>query len=223
MLMVYSSAGATSITLSFTAFNTELNYDGVIVHDGSNSSATVIGQFTGTSIPSPVSSTGGNMYVEFLSDETVRAAGWSANYTSTICNQPNTPTFSPTIGCGSVTVTANSSNCSGCSYHWNTGANGTTTNFISSSSYTVTASNGSNCSTTASGSVTVNNNPNPPTFSPLGGCSPVTVTANSSNCSGCSYHWNSGSNNATSTFSSTTSYTVTATNNSNCTASASVQ
>jgi len=76
--------GATSITLTFTAFNTELNHDGVIVYDGSNNSASVLGQFSGTSIPSAVTSTGGNMYVEFLSDQSTRASGWSANYNSTI-------------------------------------------------------------------------------------------------------------------------------------------
>lgn len=75
---------ATAITLSFSTFNTELNYDGVIVYDGANNTATVLGQFSGTSIPNSVTSTGGSMYVEFLSDPAVRGQGWTANYTSTI-------------------------------------------------------------------------------------------------------------------------------------------
>ena len=75
---------ATSITLSFSSFNTELNYDGVIVYDGANNTASVLGQFSGTSIPSSVTSTGGSMYVEFLSDPALRANGWVANYTSTL-------------------------------------------------------------------------------------------------------------------------------------------
>lgn len=75
---------ASSITLSFSAFNTELNYDGVIVYDGANNTAPVLGQFSGTSIPSAVTSTGGSMYVEFLSDPAVRAQGWTANYNSTL-------------------------------------------------------------------------------------------------------------------------------------------
>ena len=75
---------ATAITLSFSDFNTELNYDGVIVYDGANNTAPVLGQFSGTSIPNSVTSTGGIMYVEFLSDPTVRGQGWTANYTSTI-------------------------------------------------------------------------------------------------------------------------------------------
>lgn len=74
---------ANNITLTFSAFDTELNYDGVIVYDGANSSAPILGQFTGTTIPSSVTSTGGSMYVLFLSDESLRANGWNANYNST--------------------------------------------------------------------------------------------------------------------------------------------
>ena len=74
---------ASSITLSFSSFDTELNYDGVIVYDGANSSASVLGQFTGTTIPSSVTSSGGSMYVVFLSDEALRSNGWNASYNST--------------------------------------------------------------------------------------------------------------------------------------------
>ncbi len=73
-----------SITLSFPTFNTELNYDGVIVYDGPNNTSPILGQFSGSSIPASLTSTGGSMYVEFLSDPSVRAPGWSANYTSTL-------------------------------------------------------------------------------------------------------------------------------------------
>jgi Zn-dependent metalloprotease len=75
-------ANASSVTLSFSTFDTELNYDGVIVYDGANNSAPVLGAFTGTTIPSPVKSTGGSMYVSFLSDEAIRSIGWDANYSS---------------------------------------------------------------------------------------------------------------------------------------------
>ncbi|MCX6327753.1 MAG: M4 family metallopeptidase [Bacteroidia bacterium] len=75
---------ASSITLSFSEFNTELNYDGVIVYDGPNNTSPVLGQFTGTSLPSTTTSTGGSMFVEFLSDPILRANGWTANYTSSV-------------------------------------------------------------------------------------------------------------------------------------------
>ena len=76
-------ANASTVTLSFSAFDTELNYDGIIVYDGTNNLAPVLGVFTGTTIPTPVKSTGGSMYVSFLSDEAVRSNGWDASYSST--------------------------------------------------------------------------------------------------------------------------------------------
>lgn len=75
---------ANTITLSFSSFDTEFNYDGVIVFDGTNSSAPVLGQFTGTTLPTSVTSSGGSMFVAFISDESFRSNGWYASYTSTI-------------------------------------------------------------------------------------------------------------------------------------------
>lgn len=75
---------ANTITLSFSSFDTELNYDGVIVFNGTNSSAPELGQFTGTTLPPSLTSSGGSMYVVFLSDEALRSNGWNASYTSTI-------------------------------------------------------------------------------------------------------------------------------------------
>lgn len=74
---------ANSISLSFTEFNTELDYDGVVVYDGTDSSAPILGQFSGSDIPDMITSTSGVIYVEFLSDEALREQGWTANYTST--------------------------------------------------------------------------------------------------------------------------------------------
>ncbi len=81
---------ATSVTLSFLTFDTELNYDGVIVYNGANSSAPILGQYTGNTLPNAITSSGGSMYLVFLSDEALRANGWSANYTSTNSSSPTT-------------------------------------------------------------------------------------------------------------------------------------
>jgi Zn-dependent metalloprotease len=80
---------AASITLSFSSFNTELNYDGVVVYNGANNAAPVLGKFSGNNIPAPVTSTGGSMFIEFLSDPIFRAQGWSANYTSNFATSIN--------------------------------------------------------------------------------------------------------------------------------------
>lgn len=76
-------ANAGTITLSFTAFDTELNADGIIVHDGATSAAPVLAVLSGPTIPTPITSTGGTMYLEFISDEAVRGNGWAASYSIT--------------------------------------------------------------------------------------------------------------------------------------------
>ena len=68
------------INLTFTEFDTELNYDGVIVYDGADETATVLGVFSGNTLPEVITSTGNNMYVLFVSDESLRMNGWSATY-----------------------------------------------------------------------------------------------------------------------------------------------
>lgn len=75
--------GAGSITLSFSFFDTESGYDNVRVYDGPDAGAPLIGQFSGSSLPAPVTSTGGSLYVLFTSDYIVTDNGWTANYTST--------------------------------------------------------------------------------------------------------------------------------------------
>jgi len=74
--------GATSITLNFTNFDTELNTDSLTVYDGTSNTAAILGNFSGNTLPAAVSSTGGDMYIEFNTNPTINSAGWDANYTS---------------------------------------------------------------------------------------------------------------------------------------------
>jgi len=74
---------ASKITLSFLSFDTESDYDYVTIYDGETTSSPVIGRFSGTSIPAPVTSSGGVMLVRFRSDASVTGPGWRAKYEST--------------------------------------------------------------------------------------------------------------------------------------------
>ena len=78
---------ATSVTLNFTKFATEQNYDGVAVYDGVNNSYPVLGQFSGKEIPTSITSSSGRMFVEFVSNRALRANGWSAFYHSTVVEE----------------------------------------------------------------------------------------------------------------------------------------
>ncbi len=75
--------GATSVTLSFTAFDTEPGLDMVRVYDGLNTTVPPIATFSGNSLPGPVIAPSGSMFVEFVTNSTVQGAGWDAAYTST--------------------------------------------------------------------------------------------------------------------------------------------
>lgn len=94
---------ATSITLTFSAFNTESGQDFIKVYDNSSSPPTMVASFSGATIPSPVVlSTGGAMLVEFTSNNSITDLGWAASYTSTVA---------PPVFCsGSTTLTAASGN-----------------------------------------------------------------------------------------------------------------
>lgn len=77
-----SPAGAFSVTLNFLTFNTEAVNDIVNVYDGNDNTATLLGSFSGSTIPSSITSSGGAMFVEFITNNTITASGWNASYTS---------------------------------------------------------------------------------------------------------------------------------------------
>lgn len=79
---------AKSITISFNEFDLEQDHDWLIVFDGNDNTSSILGQYTGNSLPSSVTSTGGSIYIEFLTDETNRSSGWSAAYLADIIFEP---------------------------------------------------------------------------------------------------------------------------------------
>jgi len=70
------------INLVFTEFNIEDEYDFVRVYDGPTTGHTLLAEFTGTSVPGPITSSQGSMLVHFTSDHSTVRSGWSAEYTS---------------------------------------------------------------------------------------------------------------------------------------------
>jgi N-acetyl-anhydromuramyl-L-alanine amidase AmpD len=85
-LWLFQPNNATSITLNFTSFSTELNYDYMFIYDGNSIDAPLIGQYSGTTSPGIITSTGGSILVEFRSDCGTTAAGWAVNWTSVVPN-----------------------------------------------------------------------------------------------------------------------------------------
>ena len=63
---VVSASGP--ITVTFSEFSTEADYDFVKLYDGTSSSAPLLGSYSGTAVPAAVTSTGSALTVVFTSD-----------------------------------------------------------------------------------------------------------------------------------------------------------
>ncbi|MBP9142358.1 MAG: N-acetylmuramoyl-L-alanine amidase, partial [Chitinophagales bacterium] len=73
-------AGATGLTLQFTNFETENNFDVLWIYDGLNTNAPLLGKFSGTSSPGTINATGGALTLRFTSDKATYKNGWQANW-----------------------------------------------------------------------------------------------------------------------------------------------
>jgi phosphotriesterase-related protein len=97
-------SGAVNVTLMFNSFATENGYDYVRVYDGDTTTAALLGEFSGTSLPEAVTSTGGSMLIVFTTDFEVGAAGWSATYTGNMPVLSVTPEAMPVHPASGITI-----------------------------------------------------------------------------------------------------------------------
>ncbi len=85
-------AGAASVTLTFSAFDLENGWDYLTIYDGPNTSSPQIGPArTGTIIPTPITSTGSSLTLQFTSDGSGVRPGFAATWACTpITTKPAT-------------------------------------------------------------------------------------------------------------------------------------
>ena len=76
----HSGDSIINITISWESFNLAQG-DYVKIYDGNNSSASLLGEYTGSTLPGSVTSTGKNIYITF--NATNSAAGFTFTYTTT--------------------------------------------------------------------------------------------------------------------------------------------
>jgi len=81
-LWLFQPLNSFSVTLDFTLFNIELDWDYLYIYDGDSINAPLIGVYTGTNSPGIITSSGPSLLVEFRSDCGTIAPGWEVNYTS---------------------------------------------------------------------------------------------------------------------------------------------
>ncbi len=72
-----------SITLKFSRFDIAAG-DNLIIYDGSTTNDEVLATLSGSDIPDPITTTGNEMLIQFVTDEATTAGGWLASFSSTI-------------------------------------------------------------------------------------------------------------------------------------------
>ncbi|MBS1617064.1 MAG: hypothetical protein JST76_00990 [Bacteroidetes bacterium] len=237
------STGATTAAISISAAGSYT----VTVTNASGCTATASATVAVTPLPSAaiagstsicsggsttLTASGGGTYAWSTGATTAAiTAGSAATYTVTVTSSGCTATASTTVTLnsnptasisgtasfcpgGSTTITA----AGGTSYSWSTGAATAALTVSTAGTYTVTVTNASGCTATASRSVTA-------------GSIPVATATSATACTGSSatltatgggtYLWSTGATTAAISASTAGSYTVTVTNASGCTATAS--
>uniref|UniRef100_A0A672MSI3 CUB and Sushi multiple domains 2 n=1 Tax=Sinocyclocheilus grahami TaxID=75366 RepID=A0A672MSI3_SINGR len=82
------------IQIQVISFVTEQNWDSLEVFDGGDSTDTMLGSFSGTTVPALLNSTSNQLYLHFFSDISVSAAGFRLEYKTvslTSCPEPVVP------------------------------------------------------------------------------------------------------------------------------------
>lgn len=75
--------GATYVSLTWLAFDTEEGGDYVRVYDGPTTESSLLGEYSGSTLPSGLQSTGGAMLLHFQTDDdNTTGKGWKVSYTS---------------------------------------------------------------------------------------------------------------------------------------------
>ncbi len=90
--------GASTVTLAFSQFDVELNWDTLFIYDGPNVSAPLIGYYTGTNSPGTITSTGSSISIHFQSDGNTTRPGFTAIWSCSIDNTIPTTLVNPPSG-----------------------------------------------------------------------------------------------------------------------------
>uniref|UniRef100_A0A6I8P0Q8 CUB and Sushi multiple domains 2 n=1 Tax=Ornithorhynchus anatinus TaxID=9258 RepID=A0A6I8P0Q8_ORNAN len=89
------------IQIQVISFVTEQNWDSLEVFDGGDNTVTMLGSFSGTTVPALLNSTSNHLYLHFYSDISVSAAGFHLEYKTvglSSCPEPTVPSNGMKLG-----------------------------------------------------------------------------------------------------------------------------
>ncbi len=183
-----SPAGATNVTLFFSSFNFELNYDYLYIYDGPSTASPLIGQYTGSSLPNggTITSTGASITLRQSTDPGVTASGFELEWACLIPNTAPIAQFTSNLfeTCNGEIHFTDQSLMLPTSWLWNFGDGNTSTlqnpvhNYAAQGTYTVTltATNAFGNDTEVKTSYVVVDYPDAPSATNAGRCDPGTMT-----------------------------------------------
>ena len=85
-LTLINPSGASSVSLTFTLFSIENNWDNLYIYDGSTINDPLIGIYSGTNHPGTINSSGSSLLIEFRSDCATVDDGWEAWWISNVAD-----------------------------------------------------------------------------------------------------------------------------------------
>lgn len=138
---------ADSLTLTFSQFDLELNWDYLYIYDGTTAAAPLLGVYTGNGLPPTFTSTSGAFFITFTTDVSVVRPGFAATWTSVAVGSAPAASFSymPVVPPASTPVQFTDQSLNQpTSWFWDFGDAGTSTLqnpthvYANAGSYTVT-------------------------------------------------------------------------------------
>ena len=94
ILTVCSDVPGKCVSLNFSFFNIENNFDFLYVYNGPSVTSPLLGTFTGSTSPGIITATSGCLTIKFVSDYTVNNDGWNAVISCSTCPVNGCPTCS---------------------------------------------------------------------------------------------------------------------------------
>lgn len=76
----WNLVSTTKLELTFLTFSTQLDADYLYVYDGGSPSSPLIGTFSGTTLPTPITSSSNKLHIRFTSDNSSTSRGFRASY-----------------------------------------------------------------------------------------------------------------------------------------------
>ena len=143
-LYLIQPTSAAAVEVAFNSFDIEQDWDFLFIYDGPTPNAPLIGKYTGTISPGTITSTGGDLLLEFRSDCATSAPGWEIVYTSIPENYPPVSSFSitNTAVCQGDSIPITNTSIDATSYIW-TSNGGTISNDTAANPYITFSNSGS--------------------------------------------------------------------------------